>query len=170
MELHVLPFTLRKWSAVLRVIVATGLLLVGSLAAVEGLDAQRADPASRECTYESCAVRLEGGRLVRISDGRTLTNFSLIAPRLANVVKESERAASEARAFQRAHDLEHLSLSAGALSLAFLPLSEFDLANPAVLSFSAVGVVLLVYGLRQRQVAREALERTIRWYNEDLPR
>jgi hypothetical protein len=123
------------------------------------------------CTYDTCALRVEGARILRGAEGTPAGRWGLFqTPDLTYLVQSSERATEHARIFeQTAPTAQWLGL-AGALLLV-APRWETD-RNVTSLELGAViaGAGLSIYGTHLQVRAQRALSRAIWWYNRDLPR
>ena len=126
-------------------------------------------------TYDACALRLEGKRLVQGRDGRLLGTLGpMHAPNVAAVVAGVDSAVPYAIRFDRGYSRGARLIWTGAL-LQVVPL--IALASPSVRRHPAAVGLAVVPGAAVQMVgaveimrAHDALESAVWWYNRGLSR
>ena len=146
------------------------LLLAGAALPTATLRAQTAGDST--CSYSQCALRVEhdvwSGRLVRGAAGEPVGRLGWFGSGVGVLLAGSDSAAHYARQYQsRRRTLDVLGLTSAALLLLTVATTE-DFANSSTLAAGAITLQLisLPFGLR----SRTSLERSVWWYNRELPR
>jgi hypothetical protein len=132
--------------------------------------------AQNQCTYESCALRLQTGffkqSLVRGTTGEDLANVVFLAPELSIFAERSDSAAFYYSAFRKARNQSFwLSLSGGLLVGTALLIEEIDRTQSELTwSIGIPGLVLLAIGVFRGARSGNKLSKAVWWYNSTLAR
>lgn len=140
-----------------------------------------AGTAGYPCTYDLCALRQEGSRVIRGVQGEQVVRLRLFgATRLTPLISGvSDSAVAHARVFDRNYTRGTAMLWSG---IALVPLAmyfplkrmdegrAFAAVDVALVAMAVSGVVLEFWGAKKIDQARRALGRAIWWNNRDLPR
>jgi hypothetical protein len=151
-------------------------LLLGLLAALPTAESQGTTPTSAACTYDECALRLEGQRLLRGIQGVQVGRLTLwTGPRLSDLVSTSDSARVYARRFDANYSWGSRLAFLGGLFLAAVAVDHLRGYQGTMRREHELGVgisggaLLLVGGLKLRR-ANEGLSRAMFWHNRNLPR
>jgi hypothetical protein len=145
-------------------------LLLACAAQPAGARAQGAPDTT--CTYSRCALRVSNGflstRLVRGSDGQHVSRLGWFGGGVGVLLAGSDSTAHYARQYRnRRTTADALGLLGGALVLVGITRGEdAHEAGPFTLAGLTLGLVALPFGL----TSRGSLDRSVWWYNRDLPR
>jgi hypothetical protein len=145
------------------------------------LSAQHPTPVrdSVACTYDACALRVEGRRVLRGASGQPVLSLGMWgASPLAPYAATSDSAASYAAEFDHHYTPGTRWMTIGLLSSAVMgavvgatrtgDVADRELA--ATLGGIALSFGIFTYGNRRVDRAFRALSRAIWWTNRDLPR
>jgi hypothetical protein len=154
----------------MRCAVVPSLLLACAALQPEPARAQAAPDTT--CTYSRCALRVDYGffstRLVRGSTGDRVARLGWFGGGVDVLLAASDSAAFYARQYRtRRKTADALGVATGALLLVGLTSGEdFYEGGPFVLAALTLELVSLpfVFGIRR------SLDRSVWWYNRDLPR
>ena len=134
---------------------------------------EESTPASGE--YDRRALRFESHRgTIRVLQGNdgTVVGGTQWFRRfdLASIVSSSDRAVSEAEAFNRNRTPGMWALSLGIVAVAADAVVVRATHNPGIVTsvLGVGGVMLMVYGGQRLDMASEALSKSLWWYNRDL--
>jgi hypothetical protein len=139
-------------------------------------ESQGTPTTSAACTYDECALRLEGPRLLRGIQGIQVGRLTLWSgPRLTDLVSTGDSAREYARRFDANYSWGSRFAFVGGLFFAAVGVDHLRgyqgtmrREHQLELAISG-GALLLVGGLKLRR-ANEALSRAMFWHNRDLPR
>jgi hypothetical protein len=131
--------------------------------------------AQDTCTYDRCALRLEGATVVAGRDGAERYRLSPFStPRLEERFAANDSALAHYRVFTQNHVSGNLWSMLGGLSLGFALSVGFDddtsISGEVVIGTAVVGAVATLIGGSKLRRARKGLAQSIWWYNRDLPR
>ena len=136
--------------------------------------AQRVAPS--ECTYDTCALRVESGKIVRGITGEKVERFGLFGnAEVAKHVRLSDSAVVYARMYERNQVSGFVVLFIGE-GVALGALGYFDaplgVGLPSISTTRGAiaigGLGIMLYGARRLSKANRGLSRAIWWYNRDL--
>jgi hypothetical protein len=168
-------------------------LLTVSPALRAQVDSGRAGPRVggplANCTYDTCALRIEGGTVVQGAVGRRVGGLGLFNGVAGRVHWSSDSALRYARSYQSNHTaagVTRVLASAGGLAATVLLVQAYRDARDRTVAGGTVGldksrlrtvygvaigssVVSFVGGLFERR-AKKQLARAIWWHNRELPR
>ena len=128
--------------------------------------------AQAPCTYDRCALRIEGRRVLAGTQGERLGNIGPFSiPDLDQRLTLSDSALAHYRIFRNNYRSGTLwALAGGALwGVGYLSIDAQDGYALPVVALTG-SVVASVIGLRKSVRAQKALARTVWWYNRDLQR
>lgn len=149
------------------------LILAGLSSATGAQSTEQERVAAAACTYDRCALRIEGRNILQGREGRRVARFRLFGtPQITPHVASSDSALAYARFFEHEDPRGRLLVSIGALTaIVALELDrqrgDFPTAWAAV---AGVGAGVEIWGVIKSQRATRALSKSIWWYNRDLPR
>ena len=139
-------------------------------------DVVLAQPATPPSTYDTCAIRQEGSRLLRGAASVEVGHLGLwSAPRMTDLVQGSDSARTYALRFDENYNSgTRLSFLGVALSIPiFVQLAPGNRRTQSEAWLIGLAVPSLVFniaaGFKLRR-ARKALSSALWWYNRDLPR
>ena len=168
------PTTFHQYSST-----AAALLVAAFVAPSRALLAQGNLP-SPGCSYDQCALRLEGNRILRGASGERVGKLGVFsAANLSALVSAvpSDSALAHARIFDANYGQGSRLLFGGVLT-AVVALTV-DRARRdqgltggswAPLAIASCGIVIEFVGARKVVRARDAFSRAIWWHNRELPR
>ena len=153
----------------------TLVFLILTLAAHTGA-AQATSRGPENCSYDQCALRVDGPRLLRGHDGVSVGRLGLLgAPRLVELVGTSDSALVHAREFDANYNTGTRLSFLGALLITPVIVNALrggtgtmQRNHQVVLTLSG-SALILVGGIKSRR-AQAALSRALFWHNRDLPR
>ena len=150
--------------------VVPSLLLAWVVLAPEPVRAQA--PRDSTCSYSQCALRVELGffstRLVRGNTGERVARLGWFGTGVDILLAASDSAAHHARQYQsRRRTGDALGWVGGVLTLAAIWTTD-DAVDGSLLIIS--GIVFELASLPFQFGARRSLDRSVWWYNRDLPR
>jgi hypothetical protein len=136
----------------------------------EPVDAQAATDSA--CSYSRCALRIDHGffstRLVRGTSGERVARLGWFGSGVDLLLAGSDSTAHHARLYQsRRRTGDALGFVGGVLTLAAVWTTD-DAVDGSLLLIS--GIVFEVASLPFHFSARRSLDRSVWWYNRDLPR
>ena len=154
----------------MRRVVVPSLLLVYVALQPEPARAQAAPDST--CSYSQCALRVDYGffstRLVRGSTGERVARLGWLGSGVDILLAASDSAAHHARQYQsKRRTGEVLGFVGGVLTLAAIWTTD-DAVDGSLLIIS--GLTFELASLPFVLSARRSLDRSVWWYNRDLPR
>jgi len=133
--------------------------------------------SAQEGSYDENALRVESRRgdlqIVRGIQGTVVARAGVFhGPKVANLVRQSEKALAEARVFERDYEPGQYVAALGIATLgAAIGASRIHDINSAIPSgLTAASFLLIAYGGSKLENAYRALSKAIWWYNRDLKR
>lgn len=152
-----------------RMRILAGLPLVLGIAAVP-VTAQT--PTAPDCSYDSCALRLEDGKLRRGIAGEEVGELGWLGGGIDVLLAGPDSAAHYARLFSRTKRSTWLLGIVAAVGLTAFRLVSWDDASDGVLWAGTGGVPLTFYALdavsTRERVARRSAHRAVWWYNRQF--
>ena len=147
---------------------------------VIGFGAARVQAQSSACTYDTCALRLRsrffsGMSIVQGHDARRVAKLGLFAPHVDVLASGSDSVRSHFQAFRKHQSTGGALTLIGALAggvaagLAY-DRAHYDAHKTAFWSLAAVSLTFSLWGGAHVTSGRDHLERSIWFYNRDLPR
>jgi hypothetical protein len=139
-------------------------------------DSQALAPTAKVCTYDECALRLEGPRLLRGVQGVPVGRLTLWSgPRLTDLVSTNDSARMYAQRFDANYSRGSRLAFVGGLFLAAVGVdhvrgSQGTMRREHQLELGVAGVALALVGGIKLSRANQALSRAMFWHNRDLPR
>jgi hypothetical protein len=127
---------------------------------------------AQDCTYDTCALRIEGTRVVAGREGAAVATLRAFrTPRLEDRFAVSDSAAAHYVRFADNYVAGNVwsMVGGGALGLAYAA-SNDDASTTLIAGSIAVGIVASLVGGNKVRKAQAALSRAVWWYNRDLPR
>jgi hypothetical protein len=132
--------------------------------------AQAASDSS--CSYSRCALRVDYGffstRLKRGASDESVARLGPLGSGVGVLLAASDSAAHYARQYQRRRTTaDVLSITSAALTLTALTTTDdFTEGGPLLIGGLALELIALPFHIG----ARRSLDRSVWWYNRDLPR
>lgn len=129
-------------------------------------------PARPDCTYDSCALRLENGKLRRGAAGEEVGKLGWLGSGTDVLLTGPDSAAHYARRFRRTQRSSLLWGVMAAVGLTAMRLVSWDDASSGVLWAGTAGVPLTFYAVdaayTRERVARRSADRAVWWYNRQF--
>ena len=133
--------------------------------------------SAQDLSYDQNALRVENRRgdlqIVRGIQGTVVAHSGVFhAPRLTNLVTESDSAVAEAKVFERDYQpgqyIAGLGIATMGAAIGASRINDINTLIPGALTVASVA--LIVYGGGRLENAYRALSKAIWWYNRDLKR
>lgn len=157
--------------------IAVALFLLLAPAALQPAVSQQAPAVAEPCTYDTCALRVERGHVLRGMEGVPVRRIGLFGPGLEPLVQGSDRAVEYARIYDQTRTTSALLTLAsaaigGVYGLALINDGGRPFQNNDQVRLGAMvaGIGVMFYGTHVQNRAQRAFSRAIWWYNRDLPR
>ena len=129
-----------------------------------------------DCTYDTCAIRVEGDRLLRGTGSTVAGRLGLWSgPRLSELLSGSDSVSFYARRFDQNYNIgQRLSFLGVALAvpvmLQWVPGERRTMSDAWLVGLGVPSIVFNITSTVKLRRARVALSRALWWYNRGLPK
>lgn len=154
-------------------------LLLSSITVVGTLGAQPDSSPRAACSYDACALRQNGGAILRGMTGEKVANIGVFTATDLTSIVRGDSALTYARIFHREYRRGNrlmwggLILTEGSLIAVLERMRDdahFAAPETALTGVAISGVVISQIGGRYLRRARDAASKALWWHNRDLAR